>query len=567
MARNYDEMIEKLEPKPKFNLDYYKGEDFYSEGDVEDRIIDMIITNPPEEYVDAVYDNYSWSTFYHLTPIRQNILNWYPFEEGKNVLEIGCGLGAVTSVLCDKCNSVTAVELSKRRAVATLFRCREKDNLEIIVGNLNDIEFEDKYDYITLIGVLEYQGSYTESSNPYKDFLKKIKGLLKPGGKLLIAIENQFGLKYWCGASEDHTTVPFDGLNGYTTTTKKVRTFSRKGLEELVKASGFANTFFYYPMPDYKLPTVIYSDKYLPANANMENVNYYYIPDNKNLIGDESHIFKEVIKNNVFDFFANSFLVECSDDNDLGRISYACISNQRQKEYQLVTAITQEGTVIKQSCVADNALAHLNEIIQNEKALKASGLNVCTGTLSGDKIVYPFVCGEKLDELVLKAYEDKDEDKMYEIFDTLWECIMRSSEQIPAEQNIMYELGIGDISNKDCYGPVLKTAFTDMIFRNAIVKDDDIVWIDQEWVMENTPARFTLYRALVELFQSYTFLEEIMPLGKAFERYGIMECYQDFQKLNSFLFDVVADRKMCAQCGGLPGIDRGIIHNNLVKMI
>ena len=142
------------------------------------------------------------------------------------------------------------MELSKRRATAAWLRCREKENLEIIVGNLNDIQFEKKFDYITLIGVLEYQGSYTNSENPYKDFLKKIKQLLKPNGKLLIAIENQYGLKYWCGAREDHTGIPFEGMNQYSFTQRGVRTFSKSALENLVKESGFKNTYFYYPMPD-----------------------------------------------------------------------------------------------------------------------------------------------------------------------------------------------------------------------------------------------------------------------------------------------------------------------------
>jgi cyclopropane fatty-acyl-phospholipid synthase-like methyltransferase len=56
--------------------------------------------------------------------------------------------------------------------------------LEIIVGNLNDIKFEKKYDYITLIGVLEYQNNFTESENPFKDFLAKIRNLLNPNGKI-----------------------------------------------------------------------------------------------------------------------------------------------------------------------------------------------------------------------------------------------------------------------------------------------------------------------------------------------------------------------------------------------
>lgn len=192
----YEELIAKMNPCPKLNLQWYKNEDLYSDGEVEDFIIKIIAENRPEDYSNAVYEQFNWPIYYHLSPLRKNILNWYKFKPDSSVLEIGCGMGAITSVLCDECKDVTAVELSRKRATATLLRCREKENLEIIVGNLNDIEFDKKYDYITLIGVLEYQGTYTESTNPYMDFLVKIKQLLKPDGKLLVAIENQYGLKY-----------------------------------------------------------------------------------------------------------------------------------------------------------------------------------------------------------------------------------------------------------------------------------------------------------------------------------------------------------------------------------
>ena len=194
----YEELIAKMNPCPKFNLQWYKNEDLYSDGEVEDFIIKIIAENRPEDYSNAVYEQFNWPIYYHLSPLRKNILNWYKFKPDSSVLEIGCGMGAITSVLCDECKDVTAVELSRKRATATLLRCREKENLEIIVGNLNDIEFDKKFDYITLIGVLEYQGTYTESTNPYMDFLVKIKQLLKPDGKLLVAIEIHFGLKYWC---------------------------------------------------------------------------------------------------------------------------------------------------------------------------------------------------------------------------------------------------------------------------------------------------------------------------------------------------------------------------------
>ena len=50
----YEEVIKKLNPKPKFNLNWYKNEDLYSEGDVEDEIIKLIAENEPEHYTDAL---------------------------------------------------------------------------------------------------------------------------------------------------------------------------------------------------------------------------------------------------------------------------------------------------------------------------------------------------------------------------------------------------------------------------------------------------------------------------------------------------------------------------------
>ena len=62
---------------------------------------------------------------------EKNILNWYKFKPDSSVLEIGCGMGAITNVLCDECKDVTAVELSRKRATATLLRCRERKILRL----------------------------------------------------------------------------------------------------------------------------------------------------------------------------------------------------------------------------------------------------------------------------------------------------------------------------------------------------------------------------------------------------------------------------------------------------
>ena len=60
-------------------------------------------------------------------------------------------------------------------------------------------------------GVLEYAMSFTEGKTPYETFLQRMGAYLKPEGRLLIAIENRLGLKYFAGAPEDHTDLHFSG--------------------------------------------------------------------------------------------------------------------------------------------------------------------------------------------------------------------------------------------------------------------------------------------------------------------------------------------------------------------
>lgn len=47
---------------------------------------------------------------------------------------------------------------------------------------------------------------------PYRVFLDKINRHLKPNGKILMAIENKLGLKYFAGCKEDHVGRMFEEL-------------------------------------------------------------------------------------------------------------------------------------------------------------------------------------------------------------------------------------------------------------------------------------------------------------------------------------------------------------------
>ena len=229
------------------NYRYYSGKDLYSDGAAEDVLLDLVRNNPESDYPHIIQNTRSWPIMYHLSHVRENICSWIPMKKSDHVLEIGSGCGAVTGCLARMAGHVTCIELSKKRSMINAVRHKSYDNIEIMVGNFEDIEpdLTEKYDYITLIGVLEYAESYINSKDPYRDILTRVRRHLKDDGMLIIAIENQLGLKYFAGCKEDHTGGFFDGIEGYPNTVG-IRTFTKNGLNGLLKESGYF-TRFYYP--------------------------------------------------------------------------------------------------------------------------------------------------------------------------------------------------------------------------------------------------------------------------------------------------------------------------------
>jgi len=296
----------------KLILTYINNKDKYSDGEDENKLLEIFNGDNVQQVIKDILENDpSWPMRYHLSPVRENLLNWYDFDSNKTILEIGAGCGAVTGTLCNKLKKVTAIELTEMRSKIIAARHKDKKNLTVIAGNLNDIVLKEKFDYVSLIGVLEYAGKYTQTQSPFIDFLSKAKTHLKKNGTLIIAIENKFGLKYWAGCKEDHTGKFFDSIENYPTDLG-VKTFSKNELEEMVKSVGLDKVNFYYPLPDYKLPTEIFSDKYLPTLRHNIKSNIFpfedYSQDRMNLF-NEKLVMDNIIANNKFDFFANSFLI------------------------------------------------------------------------------------------------------------------------------------------------------------------------------------------------------------------------------------------------------------------
>ncbi len=302
-------MENKIINKVRIDLSLYDGADLYSDGGIEDFLLDTVKKYGDIDYSSFIYDNFSWPVLYHLSPVRESIIEWYPLKKQDTVLEIGAGCGAVTGAFLKKACTVTAVDLSLKRCLINAYRHRDYDNLDICVSNISSFAEKNKakYNCITLIGVLEYSASFINTDSPYEDMLRMASAMLDEDGVLIVAIENRLGLKYFAGCCEDHLGVCFKGIEGYSSD-DKVRTFSRNELIRLFESTGLTCDSFYYPYPDYKLPKCIYSDEWLPKIGELTD-NQRNFDSDRLVLFDETKAFDGIISAGLFKEFSNSFLV------------------------------------------------------------------------------------------------------------------------------------------------------------------------------------------------------------------------------------------------------------------
>jgi len=288
----------------------------YSDGDEQEEYLFSILKNAQDvsstsqELIDSIRD---WPSEYHLSLSRHNLLRPININQSHHVLEIGCGCGSITRYLGETGAKVTAVEGSQRRAKITAARCRDLENVQIYCETLSELVVDTKFDYVTLIGVLEYAPKYIDAPDPVKCCLELARSFLKEDGVLVLAIENQLGLKYFNGYTEDHVGIPFFGIYDLYGADTPI-TLGKQDLTIKLNSVGFTSTTFYYPFPDYKLPTLVLSNEALRhPNFNVSDLLYRSISTDYSLITrrvfHENMAWQAIIRNGLLPELANSFLV------------------------------------------------------------------------------------------------------------------------------------------------------------------------------------------------------------------------------------------------------------------
>ncbi|WP_228122465.1 methyltransferase [Saccharothrix syringae] len=259
----------------------------------------------------------TWAERYHLDRGRANALRALDLPADAVVLEVGAGCGAITRHLGERVAAVDAVEPVAARARVAARRTADLPGVRVFVGLLDDVPDEPAYDLVLVVGVLEYVGAGSASDEPYEEFLRGLRRRLRPGGALVLAIENRLGVKYLAGGHEDHSGKRWDGVQGYPDGAP-ARTFARRPLERLLARSGYGVRHVLGCFPDYKITRAVLTDDLVERHPQLaRGIPSFPSPDwghDEPRPVDEARLWDELITAGLADQAWNSFLVVADVD-------------------------------------------------------------------------------------------------------------------------------------------------------------------------------------------------------------------------------------------------------------
>lgn len=488
----------------------------------DEAILELVEEHEVEYYDGLIPSDSSWDVFMNLSRMRNSLLNWYDFSPGADILEINSGYGALTGLLCDRGGQVTALESSMLRARILNKRYSGRENLRVCAGDLDDISEEQKFDYIVAVGVLEGKRHQTIA------YVKRLLNMLRPSGKLLIAVENRYGAKYFCGETNDLVSTPFGGINRSLSGDRGL--FSRQELIDCVVSAGSHKYKIFYPMPDYKLTQAVYTDEYMPKGSIRDRIIPYYMHP-ENLVALEDRIYDDLIRNKVLHFFANSFLVECSLDAEEEKAIYAALSTDRERAHAFATVIQNDDTVVKRALYPEGT-AVLQSVYENLCSICGRGISIVPVRIQGGCLEMPFIREKNLADLLAEMIH-RDREEFEATIEKLYQEILRSSEHVSISQSA---LNMKKIPEEEI-GAILKEAYIDMIPYNCFYSDGVFSFYDQEFKRENFPAKYVLFRVLRYMYFYIPDAERIIPLQYFKEKYLLVRLWGIFEKEEAQFID------------------------------
>ena len=516
----------------KLNLNFCKNETNTITEQEKECIKNYIEKDNQELYENKFGENVTEYELYHLSTVSQNLINWYPFNTKDTVLQIGGDLGELTQVFCNNCEKVVTIEPNIEKAKAIAKRYENRENLEIIVGNIDDIILEEKFSIITIIG-----------NNPkikLKDNIQKVERNLKENGKFIIAVDNKFGLRYFMGNPENILNKKFESLIGYNNEPEKIESFTKSSLEQIFNSIGYKYTF-YYPLPDYKMPNVIFSEKQKAKYNSIDKYNPYY-KENSTIIANEIDVYREILKTDqqMFEFFTNSFLIILEKEKNEELPLYISYNNMRKEKYRLITKISKN--VVEKKPVSKEAEGHYNNIKKNIELLQQNNIKTVDYIENGS-IKSKYINQENLLNTVLtKSLEENNQQEFENIIEKYIQNLKKNKKVEPEYKDTIFSKYNIQIEDKNILKELyfVENGFWDMTFKNCFYIENELYFFDQEWREKNVPIEYILYRSIL-----YTIsLRRYVNIEELFEKYHISKYKNIFEALDNKIQEEIRSNKI-----------------------
>lgn len=481
--------------------------------------------------------------------IQKGLLLWYDFRPGAAVLYIveepgGSLPGGGQAACAEDGREVPPGDMEELRpgditcvleGVPALARMLEERSLRVTraaVGRTCDAKWRQEhrewFDYIISIENLE------QEPDP-RQVLEAWREMLRPAGRMLLGMNNRFGIRYFCGDQDPYTGRNFDGVEGYRRAYAKKedvfrgRMYSRGEISRMLRDAGWRSFQFFSVFSDLGNPSLIYAQDCLP-NEDLANRVFPTYNCPKTIFLEEEGLYGGLVENGMFHQTANAYLVECSLDGGLCDVGQVTSSMERGRADALLTVIRKSGVVEKRAAYPEG-LERLERLVEHGRDLAAHGVLVVEAGLKDGVYVMPYVDAE-VGQVYLKRLLLTDGEKFLEEMDRFRDLILQSSEIVEPDRG-------------DGQGAVLRRGYLDMVPLNSFYVDGKFTFYDQEFCEEYYPANAIITRVIATLYAGNVELLKQLPIEKLFERYNLTADLMRWRKMEwDFLAGLRNERQL-----------------------
>jgi 2-polyprenyl-3-methyl-5-hydroxy-6-metoxy-1,4-benzoquinol methylase len=139
-----------------------------------------------QEELDSIAGNYTEEVGFEVDLQKYKITEISRFIHGDSMLDVGCGVGAMTKAFSNRFKRIVGIDGSTVK-INKANEWNKAENIEYILTLFEDYKPAEKFDFIVSTNVLEHVDDSVT-------FLKVIKEWLNPGGRVVMTVPNALGL-------------------------------------------------------------------------------------------------------------------------------------------------------------------------------------------------------------------------------------------------------------------------------------------------------------------------------------------------------------------------------------